>query len=234
MEYESISSGIFLRRPNRFVAEIEINGVIKRCHVKNTGRCKELLVPGAKVYVNGSSNPHRSTQYDLVSVWKGQRLINIDSQAPNKSFGEYLRQGKYVKDIAWVKPEAKYGSSRFDFAFETAGSKAFAEVKGVTLEEGNAALFPDAPTQRGVKHLRELARCVADGYDAHAIFVIQMQGVSYFTPNAAMHPAFSEALEDAVRAGVKACAFDCVISENTMTIGNPVPIRLANQHRFEC
>ena len=226
MEYDRIHHGVFLRRPNRFVAEIEINGKVEICHVKNTGRCRELLVPGARVFVNESKNPARSTKYDLISVWKGDRLINMDSQAPNHVFLEYLRQSDFIDEITFVKSEAKYGGSRFDFYLETESRKIFIEVKGVTLEENNVALFPDAPTLRGVRHLNDLARCVADGYEAYVVFVIPMWDVSYFTPNYKTHPEFGAALADAIKAGVTAVAFDCVITAESITVNDYVPIKL--------
>ena len=228
MEYERISAGVFRRRLNRFVAEVVVQGVVEICHVKNTGRCKELLLPGARVYVNEALNPRRATKYDLVAVWKGDRLINMDSQSPNLVFGEYLKQGRYVSDVTAIKPETKYGNSRFDFYFEAAGQKTFAEVKGVTLEENNVALFPDAPTERGVKHLRELTRCVAEGYAAHAVFIIQLQGVSHFTPNHRLHPEFGQALTEAQKAGVNIAAFDCAVKANSIIINDCIPVNIGN------
>ena len=226
MTYSNIHEGLFLSRPNRFVAKVEIRGQIEKCHVKNTGRCKELLIPGAKVYVVESDNPKRATRYDLISVRKGNRLVNMDSQAPNRYFGEYLRHGRFITGVTLVKPEAKYGSSRFDFYVEAENRKIFLEVKGVTLEENGVAMFPDAPTERGVKHLNELAQCVSEGYEAHIVFVIQMQGISYFTPNYKTHPEFGAALASAIEAGVKATAFDCIVSKNNMSINEATPVKL--------
>ena len=226
MTYNNIHRGVFLSRPNRFIAHVEIDGREELVHVKNTGRCRELLVPGAEVYVDKADNPNRSTKYDLVTVRKGGRLINMDSQAPNKVFLEHLREGKYIEGITLIKPEAKYGSSRFDFYAEAGGRKIFIEVKGVTLEENNAVLFPDAPTERGVRHIHELIRCVSEGYEAHAVFVVQMEGAAYFTPNNKTHPAFGEALRAAQAAGVKIAALDCCVSQNSLTIRQPVPIKL--------
>ena len=224
MIYDSIHKGAFVVRPNRFVAEVVINGKTELCHVKNTGRCKELLVPGATVYVNYSDKHTRLTKYDLVAVEKGNQLINMDSQAPNRAFEEYIRQGGFLRGITLIKAEAKYGASRFDFYIETADAKTFVEVKGVTLEENGVAMFPDAPTERGVKHLNELAGCVAEGYDAYVVFVIQMKGVLYFTPNNITHAAFGEALVKAADTGVKAIAYDCEVTPESMVIGNPIPI----------
>ena len=222
--YDNIHKGIFINRPNRFIAEVEIDGKIENCHVKNTGRCKELLIPQARVYVNYVENPSRATKYDLIAVEKGDLLINMDSYAPNVAFGEYLRQGKFLENLTLIKPEAKYGTSRFDFYIETVDSKAFIEVKGVTLEENGIAMFPDAPTERGIKHLKELATCISKGYEAYVIFVIQMKGVSHFTPNYKTHAAFGETLEQVMNAGVHAMAFDCVVTVDKMEIDKQIPI----------
>jgi len=227
LTYNNIHEGIFRFRPNRFVAEVEIDGQTWRCHVKNTGRCKELLVAGAKVYLNRSGNPNRTTKYDLIAVWKGSRLINMDSQAPNQVFREYLESGQYIDGITLIKPEAKYGGSRFDFYIEAANRKIFIEVKGVTLEKDGIALFPDAPTERGVKHLNELAQSITDGYEAHVVFVIQMNDILYFTPNYETHSEFGMALVKAVAAGVKVSAFDCIVTPESLAVGNLVDIRLS-------
>jgi len=230
MTYDNIHKGIFIHRPNRFIAEVEIAGNVEICHVKNTGRCKELLTPGAVVYVNAANNPARVTKYDLVTVHKGERLINIDSQAPNRAFGEYLRQGKFL-DLGipvFVKPEAKYRNSRFDFYIETETRKAFIEVKGVTLEEHGVAMFPDAPTERGVKHLNELATCIHNGFDAYVVFVVQMKGVSYFMPNYSIHAAFGENLKRVADLGVKVVAYDCIVTPLAMLISEGVQICYGN------
>jgi sugar fermentation stimulation protein A len=166
----------------------------------------------------------------LVAVLKSEQLVNIDSQAPNRAFEEHLRQGGYIKNITLLSPEKKFGGSRFDFYIEAGKRKIFLEVKGVTLEENNTAMFPDAPTQRGVKHLNELARCVAYGYEAYVVFVIQMQGVSHFAPNYKTHPEFGQALAEAIQSGVKAEAFDCVVTPSSMTINSPVPVRLLQKN----
>lgn len=232
MTYKNIQEGIFHRRPNRFIAEVEINGQIETCHVKNTGRCKELLIPGAKVIVNKAASLSRKTQYDLVSVWKGSRLVNMDSQAPNLVFLEHLRKGEFMEGITYIKAEAKYGGSRFDFYVEAGAKKTFIEVKGVTLEENDVAMFPDAPTERGVKHLNELAKCFAEGYEAYIVFIIQMQGTRYFTPNDKTHPEFGAALATAMNAGVNVVALDCLVTADTLTIGNRVPTRCPLSFRF--
>ena len=226
MHYPNTIPGKFITRPNRFIAHVDIDGKPVIAHVKNTGRCKELLVPGARVILQKSDNPERKTAYDLISVYKNDRLINMDSQAPNKVFEEYLRTGKYIKGITLVKPETKYGNSRFDFYVETSEQKIFIEVKGVTLEENGVAMFPDAPTERGVKHLHELAQCVQDGYEAHVVFVIQMKNVSYFAPNNKTHPAFGEVLIAAEKTGVKVAAYDCEVTKTRLTIGDPIRVKL--------
>ena len=228
MTYNNIHTGTFINRLNRFIAEVEIDGIPEICHVKNTGRCKELLIPGAVVYVNKVDNSNRSTKYDLIAVDKvnenGSLLINMDSYAPNIAFGEYLQQRAFLPSISHIKAEAKYGTSRFDFYVETDSSKAFIEVKGVTLEENGIAMFPDAPTERGLKHLNELAACIADGYDAYVVFVIQMAGVSCFSPNYKTHAAFGETLAKVIGMGVKALAFGCVVTPDSMEINKSIPI----------
>jgi len=225
MTYSHTLPGTFLSRPNRFIAHVEAGGGTVIAHVKNTGRCKELLDPGTRVILQKSNNPARKTGYDLIAVWKGERLINMDSQAPNKVFGEYLRPGRHIDGITLIKPEARHGGSRFDFYVEAGRRKIFIEVKGVTLEKGGVVLFPDAPTERGVKHLNELAQCVREGYEAQVVFVIQMSDVRYFTPNNKTHPAFGGALAAAEKAGVTVLALDCVVTENSLTIGKPVEVR---------
>lgn len=226
MTYDNIFEAVFLDRPNRFIAHILLDGEKQVCHVKNTGRCRELLVPGAAVYVQKAANPARKTAYDLIAVWKGGRLINMDAAAPNKVFAEWLRAGGpgFVPEL--IRPECVHGDSRFDFYFEHGGKRAFAEVKGVTLEEDGVVRFPDAPTERGVKHLRGLIRCVEEGFEAYAVFIIQMKGVKFFEPNRATHPEFAQALCQAARAGVKLIALDCYVTKDSLTAGEPVEIRL--------
>jgi len=229
LTYNNIHKGIFRSRPNRFIAEVEIDDRLERCHVKNTGRCKELLLPGTVVYLNQTDNSNRTTKYDLVAVYKDDNLVNIDSQAPNRAFREHLQAGRYIDGITVIKPEAKYGSSRFDFYVEAGHRKIFIEVKGVTLEQDGVALFPDAPTERGIKHLNELAQSIQDGYEAHVVFIIQMKGaLKHFTPNYETHPEFGDALVKAQSAGVKISALDCIVTPNSLTIDCPVPIRLEN------
>lgn len=227
MKYEKIVSGIFVERPNRFIAMVEIAGKIEKCHVKNTGRCRELLVPGAEVYLEKSGNPDRKTAYDLIGVKKGHRLINMDSQAPNKAVKEWLEAEKYFKQISYLKPEYKYGDSRIDFYLETEdGRKIFIEVKGVTLEENGIARFPDAPTERGIKHIKELQKAVGKGYEAYILFVIQMQEILHFEPNDKTHKAFGDALRQAAAHGVGILAYDCAVAEDTMTLHEAVPVEL--------
>ena len=226
MTYDHIRPAVFLRRPNRFVAHIVVDGAEAVCHVKNTGRCRELLTPGADIFVRHCPAPGRKTAWDLIAVRKGGLLINMDAQAPNAVFGEWLRGGGLGPAPTLVRPEYTHGDSRFDFYFEAAGRAAFAEVKGVTLEEEGVARFPDAPTERGVKHLRGLTRAVSEGYDAYAVFIIQMTGVYRFEPNWRTHPAFGEALRAAREAGVRVLALDCAVTESTLTVRAPVEISL--------
>ena len=193
MKYNKVERGIFKKRPNRFIAYVEINGREEICHVKNTGRCRELLIPGALVFLEESDNPNRKTKYDLIAVEKGNRLINMDSQIPNKVVEEWLKEGNLFGAEANVLHEVVYGNSRFDLYIENGERKIFMEVKGVTLEENNVVRFPDAPTQRGVKHIQELVKCIKDGYEAYLMFVIQMEDVSYFEPNYDTHPEFATA-----------------------------------------
>jgi len=217
---------VFLERPNRFVAYVEQAGKREICHVKNTGRCKELLKPGAELYVQRSTNPDRKTPIDLIVVRKGEKLVNMDSQVPNKVVDEWLRQGNLCSLSAFIKPECKYGNSRFDFYIEDGERKIFIEVKGVTLEEDGIARFPDAPTQRGVKHLQELTECRKAGYEAYVFFVIQMKGVYLFEPNDHTHPAFGEALREAVRSGVRVLAYDCQVQPDEIVIDKQIEVRL--------
>lgn len=226
MEYITVINGRFIERPNRFVAYVDVCGERLKCHVKNTGRCRELLIPGAEVILEKAQNPERKTKYSLVAVYKGRNLINMDSQAPNKVVFESLRQERIFDDVTLIKPEFKYNNSRFDFYIESAGDRWLIEVKGVTLERDGVALFPDAPTERGVKHLNELAKALGEGFLTCVIFVVQMEGVNYFIPNDETHPQFGVALRNAENAGVKVLAYDCRVSEKSMKLGEPVPVRL--------
>lgn len=212
-----------MARPNRFVSHVEIDGREEVCHVKNTGRCRELLVPGCAVYLDKAKNPERKTKYDLVAVEKGQRLINMDSYAPNLAAGEFLPK---IFPESIIRPEYTYGNSRFDFYIEENNRKILLEVKGVTLENEGVVMFPDAPTERGLKHVRELAECVKNGYEGYLLFVVQMGKVKYFTPNNETHPEFGEALREASQAGVKLLAYDCKVTPDSMEIDSPVCIKL--------
>ncbi|MCD8238345.1 MAG: DNA/RNA nuclease SfsA [Clostridiales bacterium] len=226
MKYESIKKAVFLKRPNRFCAEILIDGEVETVHVKNTGRCREILVEGAEVFLAEGKGEKRKTKYDLVSVYKGGRLINIDSQAPNKAAGEWFSSGKSPFGTVEVKAERTFGASRLDFLLEKDGRRIFVEVKGVTLENDGVVSFPDAPTERGTKHLRELMGALAQGYEAYVLFVVQMKNVKYFTPNIEHDPVFSAELIKAENSGVKILAYDCFVSENEMRIEDKVEIRL--------
>jgi len=275
MTYRDIRPGRFLARPNRFIAQVEVDGGEETVHVKNTGRCKELLVPGCTVYLEGSASPKRRTKYDLVAVEKARPgkpplLINMDSQAPNKVFYEWMAAGLGeelgLPKPALLRPETTWGNSRFDFYWEYPGTelmgpprepsaagragrggakerdeecpagrsgsertllrRGFVEVKGCTLEEDGLALFPDAPTQRGVKHLRELMACREAGYEAAVCVVIQMEGMTAFSPNDRTHPGFGAALREAARAGVRVLALECAVAPDSLTIARPVPVRL--------
>ena len=217
----------FLSRPNRIVAQVELDGVETTVHVKNTGRCRELLVPGARVWLVKSDNPSRKTAYDLVAVEKGDRLINMDSQAPNAVFGEWAQAGCFVPGLTLLKPEYKHGDSRFDFYWEAGDRKGFVEVKGVTLEQNGAVYFPDAPTQRGIKHLHGLTTCLDEGYEAAVCFVIQMEQADFISPNDETHPAFGEALRQAHAAGVRVLALSCSVTPDSLSISAPVPVRLS-------
>ena len=225
MHYTNMIPGTFLSRPNRFIAHVEIQGQTETVHVKNTGRCRELLPVGARVWCHKSDNPSRKTKYDLITVKKGTRLINMDSQAPNIAAREWLLSGG-LGAVIGVKAETTHGDSRFDFSFLLDGTPCFLEVKGVTLENGGICAFPDAPTQRGAKHLRGLQKCVEEGFGGFVLFVIQMSDVKYLHPNDATDPAFGKALREAAAAGVQVLAVDCTVTEDTMTIGNFVPVKL--------
>lgn len=226
MRYHNVHEGIFINRPNRFIAHVKIGGKEEVCHVKNTGRCRELLVPGAKVYLEKSSNPNRKTQFDVIGVEKGDLMINIDSQIPNKAAGEWLAKGNLFPPGATLRPETTYGKSRFDFYVEYGERKAFLEVKGVTLEEEKIAKFPDAPTLRGVKHVLELGQCIQAGYEAYLLFVIQMKGMTKMMPNWTTHPEFGEALQRAEKQGVHILAYDCLVEADRIEIQEPVPVCL--------
>ena len=224
MKYSNIYKGTFLERPNRFIAICEINGKEEICHVKNTGRCRELLVKGATVYLEKSSNPNRKTQYDLVCVQKNNKLINMDSQIPNYVVTESL--DKIFNDITYVKQEYKYGNSRFDIYVETKTDKIFVEVKGVTLENDGVVRFPDAPTERGIKHLKELQKAVAEGYRACVVFLVQLHGVKYFEPNYETHPEFAKELKNAYENGVEIFVYDSVVTPEEIIMNNRIELKM--------
>ncbi len=230
MKYERIETGKFIERPNRFIAYVEIAGQKETVHVKNTGRCAELLQPGATVYVQKADNPERKTQWDLIGVKKGKRMINMDSQIPNKVVEEWIRKGNLFPNATLIKPETTYKHSRFDLYVEEENRKIFIEVKGVTLEENGVVKFPDAPTERGVKHIGELCEAVKDGYEAYVFFVIQMKGVKYFTPNMKTHAAFGEALRNAKEKGVHILAYDCKVSKDSIELAKEVPVIFRNEN----
>lgn len=225
MRYGEMVPGVFRARPNRFIAKVEICGVEETVHVKNTGRCRELLPAGAKVWCEKAKNPERKTKFDLITVEKNGRLINMDSQAPNIGAGEWLRSGG-LGNVTELRSETVHGDSRFDFSFRLDGKPCFLEVKGVTLETDGVCAFPDAPTERGAKHLRGLTRAVQEGYGAYVLFVIQMKGVKYLHPNDATDPAFGKALREAAANGVQVIAVDCDVNENSMTLRDFVEVRL--------
>lgn len=227
MKYKNIFSGRFIRRPNRFIAKVEIDGTEETVHVKNTGRCRELLTEGCTVYLEKSDNPDRKTKYDLVAAEKIRNgktnlLVNMDSQVPNAAAEEWLKKGGLFSADAVIRREVTFGDSRFDFYIEDGERKAFLEVKGVTLESDGIALFPDAPTERGVKHIKELISCIESGYEAYILFVIQMKEICLFRPNDKMHPEFGEALRNAESSGVKIIAMDCIVTPDSMEIDMPV------------
>lgn len=233
MKYSRIKKGTFLERPNRFIAYVEIDGCKEVVHVKNTGRCAELFRPGTEVYVQEADNPERKTKWDMIGVVKDDRMINVDSQIPNVAAKEWIEDGNLFKDVRKVRPETTYGNSRFDLYVEHGDQKAFIEVKGVTLEENGVVRFPDAPSERAVKHVEELVRAVKDGYEAYVLFVIQMKDVYYFTPNRDTHPEFADALIKAQKDGVHILAYDCKVTEDTIALSEKVPVILENPELYE-
>ena len=231
MNYKKIVQATFIERPNRFIAYCKINETIEKVHVKNTGRCRELLTPNCTVYLEESDNPNRKTKYSLIAVQKGNRLINMDSQVPNKVVQEALINKTIVlpgldEEISFIKPEKTYGNSRFDIYLETKNKRAFIEIKGVTLEEDGVVLFPDAKTERGVKHIKELIEAKKDGYHSYVVFVVQMKDVKYFTPNIKMHKELGDALIEPQNAGVNILAYDCEVTPNSIEIKDEVNVKL--------
>lgn len=226
MHYNTVISGRFLDRPNRFIAHVETADGVETVHVKNTGRCRELLVPGATVYLERGTNPNRKTAYDLIAVEKGDLLINMDAQAPNKVFAEWAASGAFLPEVTAIHSEYVYGDSRLDFCLETPKGLHLVEVKGVTLEENGAARFPDAPTERGVKHIRELQKAAENGLAATLFFVVQMEDILSVAPNDATHPVFGAALREAAFKGVNICAYDCAVTPDSLVIRRSIPVIL--------
>ena len=231
IRYEKMKQGVFLARPNRFVAHVRLDGQEEICHVKNTGRCRELLLPGAEVWCQHHDDPGRKTAWSLITVRKGERLVNLDSQVPNKLALDYVKQGGLGFAPQMVKPEQTYGNSRFDLYYEAGERRGFVEVKGVTLEDGGVARFPDAPTQRGRKHLLELQTAVEAGFDAWVLFVIQMADIRRFEPNWPRDPDFAEALCRAAEHGVQVRAVECFVTEDSLAITKEVPVALKEENR---
>ena len=230
MTYPNIRPGIFIKRPNRFIAHVEVEGVEEVCHVKNTGRCRELLIPGATVWLVESDNPARKTRFDLVAVEKVRGaqtlLINMDSQAPNHIFREWAEGGNFRPELKILRGETTFGNSRFDFYWEDSEKRGFVEIKGVTLEHDGVVRFPDAPTQRGVKHLEELMAAKAAGYEAAVCFIVQMEGMKHLEPNDLTHPAFGEALRRCAAAGVEVFALECETAPGYVKAIRPLPVNL--------
>jgi len=226
IQYPQMKKGTFRTRPNRFLAHVEIDGKEEVCHVKNTGRCRELLQPGVTVWCQRHDDPKRKTAWSLITVQKGERLVNIDSQIPNKLAYNYVNSGLLGFQPYLVKSEKTYGNSRFDLYYEAEGRKGFVEVKVVTLEEDGVARFPDAPTERGRKHLLELQEAAAHGYEAWVLFVIQMADIVRFEPNWPRDPAFAETLYQVAQNGVKVRAVECAVTPDGLTITKEVPVVL--------
>lgn len=231
MNYKNMVKATFIERPNRFIALCKVKEEVCKVHVKNTGRCAELLIAGVTVYLQESDDPKRKTKYSLIAVEKGDRLINMDSQAPNEVVEEALVSGRLKlpgvdEGLTLIKREVTYGESRFDFYVQTYEKKGFIEVKGVTLEQDNYVMFPDAPTQRGLKHVEELIRAKQEGYYAYVVFVIQMKEVAYFKPHVERQEAFAKALKRAEELGVGLLAYDCLVTPDTLVLHEPVPIQL--------
>ena len=225
VRYGNTVRGTFVSRPNRFIAKVLVEGKEETVHVKNTGRCREILVPGTQVVLEDSCNPTRKTRYDLIAAYKGGNLINIDSQSPNKAFGEFITESGIFGGTPAVHPEYSHGDSRFDFYIESEGRRIFVEVKGVTREFDGVCMFPDAPTERGLKHLRGLERCVEEGYEAYLALVVQMKGMHVFVPDYETHPEFGREMERAEEMGVGILVYDCVVTEDSMYVDSPVPHR---------
>ena len=238
MLYHHIKKAEFIDRPNRFIANVLIDGRRENVHVKNTGRCRELLIKGCTVYLEESDKPERRTKYDLVAVEKQREgkqplLVNMDSQIPNAAAEEWLKKGELFSKSAEIRREFTYGDSRFDFMIDDNGKKSFLEVKGVTLEQDGKALFPDAPTERGLKHVNELIKAHKAGYGAYILFVIQMKGIKLFRPNDSTHREFGEALRNAEAEGVELLAYDCIVLPDSITIDKPIKINTELNYELE-
>ena len=238
MKYKNIKAAEFICRPNRFIAKVRIDGNDETVHVKNTGRCRELLTEGCTVYLEESHNPNRKTRYDLVAVEKLRSgkpplLVNMDSQIPNAAAEEWLRKGELFSTQAVIRREFTYGESRFDFRIEDGEKVSFLEVKGVTLENGGIVSFPDAPTERGIKHVSELIDCLSEGYKSYILFVIQMKGIKLFRPNDSTHREFGEALRNAEAEGVELLAYDCIVLPDSITIDKPIKINTELNYELE-
>ncbi len=226
LEYLKVVAGVFLERPNRFVAKVTLNGREEWVHVKNTGRCREILLPGTEIFLEESSNPRRKMRYSLIAAYKGDYLINIDSQAPNLAVKSALKKNKIIEipDITLLHPEVTFARSRFDFYYEQSTAKGFIEVKGVTLERDGVALFPDAPTERGTRHLQELILATRKGYRCAVLFVVQLEGVSYFRPNWEMDEKFARAVQEAAQAGVRILAYECMVTPEKLALTNQIKV----------
>lgn len=228
MKYDEVVTGIFKKRINRFIAHVWIEGKEEMVHVKNTGRCRELLLPGVMVWLEVAQSKQRKTKYSIVAVQKGERIINMDAQAPNKVVEEAILSGKVeeIREVKQLKREAGFQRSRFDFYFETPSEKGFLEVKGVTLEEQGVVKFPDAPTQRGTRHIEEMIQAIQQGYACYFLFLVQMEEVQFFTPHNEMDGTFAQALIQGVQQGLKVLAYDCAIKPDEICINGPVKIHL--------
>lgn len=226
MKYDTICPGVFLERPNRFVARVLLDGREEVCHVKNTGRCRELLLPGTEVWLSRQERKGRKTLYDLVTVRKKDRLINIDSQAPNRLYREWISAGNWIPCVTWIQAETAYGASRLDFRVETESGIHLVEVKGVTLEEDGVVRFPDAPTLRGLRHIRELIKAAGEGFGAAIFFIVQMDDTKRFMPNWETQPEFGFALQDALAAGVEIRALQCRVRPDEISVSRPIPVLL--------
>ena len=226
MQYSNVVEGVFVARINRFVADVVIDGEKTLCHVKNTGRLKELFVPGSRVFLEKASNQKRKYLYDLIAVYKDDVLFNVDSQCPNKLFSEWVQKGNLFSNVKILQPEKSFQNSRFDFYVEADDKKIWIEVKGVTLESEGVLLFPDAPTERGVRHIKELSFAAEQGYGAYVVFIAKTGAGSFFSPNKHTHPAFAEALKKAKEKGVEVICLGCDVAPNQIEIKREIPVKI--------